>query len=49
MCWGRKATGSRCRVSGAPGFFVNGRFIYGALPLGTFEGVINEILQEAGR
>ena len=31
------------------GFFINGRFINGALPLETFEEQINEILQEAGR
>ena len=43
------ATGGTYGVSGTPGFFVNGRFINGALPLETFEEVIDEILQEAGR
>lgn len=42
------AIGTTHGVSGTPGFFVNGRFINGAVPLETFEVVIDEILQEVG-
>jgi len=42
-------TGDTYGVSGTPGFFVNGHFINGALPLETFEEVIDEILLEAGQ
>ncbi|MCH7638576.1 MAG: thioredoxin domain-containing protein [Bacteroidetes bacterium] len=42
-------TGSTYGVEGTPGFFVNGHFINGALPLETFEELIDEILEEAGR
>ena len=43
------AAGSTYGVSGTPGFFVNGHFLNGALPLGTFEVLIDEILEGGGR
>lgn len=36
--------GSEAGVSGTPAFFINGRFINGAVPLGEFVGVIEEEL-----
>ena len=36
--------GAKFGVSGTPGFFVNGRFLNGALPLETFVQVVEEEL-----
>lgn len=38
------AFGQKMGVSGTPGFFVNGRFLNGAQPIGAFEPIIQEIL-----
>jgi protein-disulfide isomerase len=38
------AEGNRFGVSGTPGFFVNGRFLNGAVPLANFVQIVNEEL-----
>lgn len=35
--------GQRLGVQGTPGFFVNGRFLNGAVPIGQFDAIIQEI------
>jgi protein-disulfide isomerase len=35
-------------VSGTPAFFINGRFVSGALPFEQFQSIIDEELQRAG-
>jgi protein-disulfide isomerase len=38
------AEGSRYGVNGTPGFFVNGRFLNGAVPLEHFVQIVDEEL-----
>ena len=40
--------GIQAGVTGTPAFFINGRFINGALPYEKFKEVIDEELQSAG-
>lgn len=39
--------GTHYGVNGTPGFFVNGRFLSGAVPLGSFSAIIDEELANA--
>lgn len=41
--------GQAVGVTGTPGFFVNGRFLGGALPIDAFSEIIDEELARAGR
>jgi len=40
--------GSNLGVSGTPAFFINGRFVSGAIPFEQFRSVIDDELQRAG-
>ena len=40
--------GSSLGVSGTPAFFINGRFVSGALPFEQFRSIIDDELQRAG-
>ncbi len=42
------AAGQKHGVSGTPGFFVNGKFLNGAVPLSAFEPLIEEAKKNAG-
>jgi protein-disulfide isomerase len=39
--------GTRVRVTGTPAFFINGRLVLGAQPLGSFVRMIEEELARA--
>ncbi len=41
--------GAQITPEDSPGFFINGQFLYGALPLEAFEVLIEGILEEGGR
>ena len=42
------AEAARLGVTGTPGFFINGRFLSGAKPFGSFKEVIDEELKKQG-
>jgi len=41
--------GSRAGVVSTPGFFINGKFVSGAQPIGVFEKIINQDLQSSAQ